>query len=97
MRALCATLVAAVAGTAIFAVIQQNRHLEDEPFVHTLFAFSTAAFALALGSCLLLRVSVRASVASGVASFVLVPLLFAAYMIIRVFAICYVDGETCYG
>ena len=96
MRALGATLVAALTGTAVFAVIQQNRHLEDEPFLHTLIAFSIAAFALALVSCLVLRVSVRASLASGVAASLLVPLLFAGYMIVRVIAICYVGGQTCW-
>jgi hypothetical protein len=50
VRRLIATLLAALASTVIFAVIQSNRHLEDSPFIHALLAFSTVAFALAVAS-----------------------------------------------
>lgn len=96
VRRLIATLLAALATTVTFAFIQSNRHLEDSPFIHALFAFSTVVFALAVASCLSLRGSLRSSVALGVVAFLLVPLLFAAYVVLHVVSVCIIGGQTCY-
>lgn len=38
----------------------------------------------------------RSTVALGVVAFVLVPLLYVAYLVLFVFSLCIIGGQTCY-
>jgi hypothetical protein len=96
VRRLIPTLLAAVANTAIFVVVRNDLDLEDSRFIYAMLTFSTLAFALSAASCLILGSSMRSSAALGVVAFLLVPLLYVAYLALFVVAVCLIGSETCY-
>ena len=96
VRGLTATLLVAGASTAMFVVVRNQFDLEDSRFIEALLAFSTVALALSVASSLLLRSSVRSSIALGAVAFLLVPFLFAVYLVLFVVSACIVGGQTCY-
>jgi hypothetical protein len=96
VRQLFATLLAAGVSTAIFVVVRNQLDLEDSQFITALVALSTLALALSVASSVLLRSSMRSTVALGVAAFLLVPLLYVVYLIVFVVSACIVGGQTCY-
>lgn len=93
---LIATAIAAVVCAAIFVVVRNHLDLEDSRFINALLVCSTLAFALSMASSALRRGSMRSSVALGVAGFLLVPLLYVAYLVIFAVSVCIVGGQTCY-
>jgi hypothetical protein len=96
VRGLIATLLVAGVSTAMFVVVRNQFDLEDSRFIEALFVFSTVALALSVASSVLLRSSVRSSVALGAVAFLLVPVLYAVYLVLFVFSVCIVGGHTCY-
>jgi hypothetical protein len=96
MRGLIATLLVAGVCTAMFVVVRNQFDLEDARFIKALLAFSTAALALSVASSVLLRSPVRSSVALGGVACLLVPVLYAAYLVLFVVSVCIVGGQTCY-
>jgi hypothetical protein len=96
VRGLIATFVVAGVSTAMFIVVRNQFDLEDSRFIEALLAFSTAALALSVASSVLLRSSLRSSVALGAVAFLLVPVLYAVYLVLFVVAVCIVGGQTCY-
>jgi hypothetical protein len=96
VRRLIATLLAALASTAIFIVVRNKLDLEESRFIHALLAFSAVAFTLSVTSSILLRGSMRSSLAQGIVAFLLVPLLYVAYLVLFVISVCIIGGQTCY-
>jgi hypothetical protein len=90
------TLAAAVLSAAIFIVVRNTLDLEDSRFVIALLACSTLAMALSLAVGPLFRGWTRSSLLPAVAAFVLVPLLYVAYLVLFVVIVCGIVGETCY-
>jgi hypothetical protein len=80
----------------MFVVVRNRFDLEDSRFIEALLAFSAVALALSLASSILLRTSVRSSVALGAVAFLLVPVLYAVYLVLFVVSVCIVGGQTCY-
>lgn len=93
---LIATFIAAGVSTAIFVLVRNEFDLEESRFINALLAFSTVALALSVVSSILLRSSMRSSVALGVVAFLLVPLLYLVYLVLFVLSVCIVGGQTCY-
>ena len=96
VRGLIATLLVAGVSTAMFVVVRNQFDLEDARFIEVLLAFSTAALVFSLASSVLLRSSMRSSVALGAVAFLLVPVLYAIYLVLFVVSVCLVGGQTCY-
>ena len=96
VRQLLATFLAAAVCTAIFVFVRNRLDLEDSRFVTTLLAFSTFALALSVASSISFRSPMRSTVTLGVAAFLLVPLLYVAYLVLFVVSVCIVGGQTCY-
>jgi hypothetical protein len=96
VRRLIGTLVAAIASTALFVVVRNSLDLEDSRFIYAMLAFSTLAFALSAASCLILGSSMRSSVGLGALAFLVVPLLYVAYLALFVVAVCLIGSESCY-
>jgi hypothetical protein len=96
VRGLIATLLVAGVSTAMFVVVRNQFDLEDARFIEALLVFSTGALALSVASSVLLRSSVRSSVALGAVAFLLVPVLYAVYLVLFVVSVCIVGGQTCY-
>jgi hypothetical protein len=96
VRGLIATLLVAGVSAAMFVVVRNHYDLEDAQFVKVLLAFSTAALALSMASSVLLHGSLRWSVALGAVAFLLVPVLYAVYLVLFVVSVCIVGGQTCY-
>jgi hypothetical protein len=95
VRRLIASLLAAGVSTAIFVVVRNDLDLEGSRFIHALLDFSVTGFALSVTSSILLRGSMRSSLGLGVVSFLLVPLLYVAYLVLFVISVCLIGGETC--
>jgi hypothetical protein len=96
VRQLFATLLAAGVSTAIFVVVRNHFDLEDSRFINALLAFSSVALAVSMASSVFMRCSMRSTVALGVVAFVLVPLLYVAYLVLFVVSVCIIGGQTCY-
>ena len=96
MRQWIATLLAAGVSAAIFVVVRNRLDLEDSRFITAMLAFSVLAVALSVASSLLLGGSARSSLGLAVLALVLVPLLYVAYLVLFVVAVCIIGGETCY-
>jgi hypothetical protein len=96
VRQLSATVLAAGFSTAIFVVVRNQLDLEDARFINALIAFSMLALVLSVASSILLRASMRSYVGLGVLAFVLVPLLYVAYLFLFVVSVCIIGGQTCY-
>lgn len=90
------TLVAAVLSTAIFILVRNTLDLEESRFVIALLVCSIFAATLALVSTAVLHGATRSSVLLGFAAFVLVPVLYATYLVLLVATVCVIGGETCY-
>jgi hypothetical protein len=90
------TLVAAVLSTAIFILVRNTLDLEESRFVIALLVCSMFAATLALVSTAALHGATRSSVRLGFAAFVLVPVLYATYLVLFVATVCVIGGETCY-
>jgi hypothetical protein len=90
------TLLVAGVSTAMFVVVRNRFGLEDSRFLGALLAVSTIALALSVASSILLRSSVRASLALGAVAFLLVPVLYVVYLVVFVVSVCIIGGETCY-
>jgi drug/metabolite transporter (DMT)-like permease len=96
VRGLIATLLVAGVSTAIFVGVRNQFDLEDSRFIVALLAFSTVALALSVASSILLRSSIRLSVALGAVAFLLVPVLYVVYLVLFVVSVCIIGGQTCY-
>lgn len=96
VRGLIPTLAAAGVSTAMFVVVRNEFDLEDSRSITALVAFSTVALALSVASSILLRKSVRSSVALGAVAFLLVPILYVVYLVLFVVSVCIIGGQTCY-
>ena len=90
------TLLVAGVSTAMFAVVRNQFDLEDSRFIVALLAFSTVALALSVASSILLRSSIRSSVALGAVACLLVPVLYVVYLVLFVVSVCIIGGQTCY-
>jgi hypothetical protein len=91
------TLVAAVLSTAIFVGIRDTLDLEESRFIFALLACSTLALWLSVVSGTFLRGSKPSSLLFlGCAAFLLVPLLYGAYLVLYVVSVCMIGGQTCY-
>jgi len=91
------TPVVAALSTAIFVVVRNTLDLEESRFVLALLACSALALALTVALGVFFRSSTRSSVVVlGVVSFILVPLLYVAYLVLFVVTVCIIGGETCY-
>jgi hypothetical protein len=89
-------LVAALLSTAIFVVVRNALDLEDSRFMLALLACSALALTLTVASAALLRRMTLSALALGVAAFILVPILFVAYIVLFVVSVCLVGGQSCY-
>ena len=82
--------------TAIFIVVRNTLDLEDSRFVIALLGCSTLAMALSLALGPVFGGGTRSSLLLGFAAFILVPLLYVAYLVLYVVLVCGIVGETCY-
>jgi hypothetical protein len=85
-----------VLAAGAFALVRNSLDLEDRSFLVALAVASASAFALTVAFGAVLRTSRSRNLLTGVAAFVLVPLLYAAYLAFYAVAVCLVGGETCY-
>jgi hypothetical protein len=90
------TLVAAVLSTAIFVVVRNTLDLESSRFIFALIACSTLAFWLSVVSGTFVRGSTLSTLLLGCAAFLLVPLLYGAYIVLYLVSVCMIGGQTCY-
>ncbi len=89
-------LVAAVLSTAIFIVVRNTLDLEESRFIFALLACSTLALWLSVVSGTFLQGSKTSSLLLlGCAAFLLVPLLYVAYLVLFVISVCLIGGQTC--
>jgi hypothetical protein len=87
-------LAAAVLSTAVFVVVRNKLDLEESRFIFAMLGCSTLAAALTLVSTFTRRPS--SSLLLGLAAFILVPLLYVAYLVLAAVIVCGILGETCY-
>ena len=80
----------------MFVLVRNHFDLEDARFIKVLLAFSTVALALSVAFSILLRSSLRLSLAFGAVAFLLVPVLYVVYLVLFVISVCIVGGQTCY-
>ncbi len=89
-------LGAAVLATALFVAVRNWRDLEDSAFVGALLACSALALALSATLAAFAGPGPRPALLVGLAAFLLVPLLYVAYLVIYAVIVCGILGETCY-
>ncbi len=89
-------LTAAALSTAVFIVTRNSLDLEDTRFIAALLAFSTLAMALSVAGTALLGRRIRSAAVYGIAAFILVPVLYVAYLVLFVIVVCMIAGKTCY-
>jgi hypothetical protein len=89
-------LGAALPATTLFVVLRNRFDLEDSRFIVALVACSLLSLTLSLGSELVRKEPGRRAVLVGLAGFLLVPVLYATYLVVFTVSVCIVGGQRCY-
>ena len=90
------TFIAGALAAAVFFVVRNAFDLEDGAFVTALVAASVGAAAIPAMVALVIGRGVRSLVSHAVAAFLLVPVLYTAYLALFAVAVCGIAGKTCY-